>query len=38
MSGASMGWRLLRVEPKHFCVPSTFTLIRQTLGIPTEAR
>jgi len=31
-AACALGWRILRVEPKNFCVPSTFALIRQTLS------
>ena len=32
-AACALGWRILRVEPRNFCVPSTFALIRQTLGV-----
>ena len=32
-AAAALGWRVLRVEPKNYAVPSTFALIKQTLAV-----
>ncbi len=33
---AALGWRVLRVEPKNYAVPSTFALLKSALRWSTE--
>jgi len=37
-TAASMGWLVLRVQPKELCSKSTFELIRTTLAVPIAPR